>query len=181
MFHITIIKPFKDVILFEQETSYRDHRGTYTEIYRESAFKDFIGKYSFVQENESVSHRGVLRGLHYQNPKAQGKLVRLPHGEVYDMVVDLRTSSPTFSKWAVINLKKTSQSLWIPPGFAHGFYVVSDTAVFNYRVTDYYDPGAEHCLSYGQAGIDLSFVHGTPIISTKDDNGKSFKECKKFD
>jgi dTDP-4-dehydrorhamnose 3,5-epimerase len=181
MFHIKIVKPFKDVVLFEQETAFRDHRGSFTEIYREGAFKDFIGNCKFVQENESVSKRGVLRGLHYQNPKSQGKLVRVSGGYVYDFVVDLRESSPTFGKNAVIEIDKPSKSLWIPPGFAHGFYVVSDWAVFNYKVTDYYDPGAEHCLLWTDSGVDFSFVDSKFILSDKDKSGSLFVDCIKFD
>ena len=134
----------------------------------------------FLQDNHSLSNIGVLRGLHYQIEHPQGKLIRCTQGAVYDAFVDIRKHSETFGKSLGIVLDKPEQLLWIPPGFAHGFYTLSDTAEFEYKCTDYYYPQHQRTLMWNSVDIEWP-LDGDPILSLKDTRGHSFEEFKKYD
>jgi len=173
-----------DVILFRPKI-YGDERGFFLETYRFDLFsKAGIGA-PFVQDNHSGSEQGVLRGLHYQIQQTQGKLVRVMAGEVYDVAVDIRRSSPTFGRWVGVKLSDENKyQLWVPAGFAHGFYVMSKRAEVSYKVTDYYAPSWERSLLWNDPalGIDWPLVDGQPpALSTKDAQGKMLSEAELFD
>ncbi len=161
-----------------------DERGFFMETFRQSEFEQHCGDYTFVQDNHSLSAHGILRGLHYQLEKPQGKLVRVTRGEVFDVAVDLRQSSPTFGQWVGATLSaENKQLLWVPPGFAHAFYVTSDEAEFQYKCTDYYNPGDEYCIRWDDPtlAIDWPLVGGKPPrVSEKDGQGDSFVDAVKF-
>ena len=150
------------------------------ESYSEQAIQKEIGFYEFVQDNHSKSSKGVLRGLHYQIEHPQGKLIRCTQGAVYDAFVDIRKHSETFGKSLGIVLDRPEQLLWIPPGFAHGFYTLSDTAEFQYKCTDYYYPQHQRTLMWNSVDIEWP-LDGDPILSLKDMRGHFFEECKKYD
>jgi dTDP-4-dehydrorhamnose 3,5-epimerase len=173
-----------DVQIIESDL-YRDDRGFFMETFNLRALAVEGIAYNFVQDNHSGSHRGTLRGLHYQAHQAQGKIVRTVVGEVFDVAVDIRRSSPTFGKWVGTNLSADNKlQVWIPPGFAHGFYVLSDWAEIAYKVTDYYAAEWERTLLWNdrQIGIEWPIIDGIPInISTKDLQGKSLHEADLFD
>lgn len=172
-----------DVILLTPEV-FGDERGFFLETYRQCEFELNCGQFTFVQDNHSKSSKGILRGLHYQLQNPQGKLVRVTRGEVFDVAVDLRTNSSTFGQWVGVLLNEDNkQLLWVPPGFAHGFYVTSDEAEFQYKCTDYYAPRDECSLKWDDpvVGIDWPLVDGNlPVLSPKDDAGKSFANADKF-
>ena len=149
------------------------------ESYSEQQIQKEIGSYEFVQDNHSKSSKGVLRGLHYQIEHPQGKLIRCTQGAVYDAFVDIRKHSETFGKSLGIVLDRPEQLLWIPPGFAHGFYTLSDTAEFQYKCTDYYYPQHQRTLMWNSVDIEWP-LDGDPILSLKDTKGHSFEECKKY-
>lgn len=172
-----------DVVLLTPEV-FGDERGFFLETYRQSEFELNCGEFTFVQDNHSKSSKGILRGLHYQLQSPQGKLVRVIRGEVFDVAVDLRKNSSTFGQWigALLN-EDNKQLLWVPPGFAHGFYVTSDEAEFQYKCTDYYAPGDECSLKWDDpvVGIDWPLVDGRPpVLSSKDEAGKDFANADKF-
>lgn len=154
-----------------------DTRGFFMETFRQNEFEAHCGQHTFVQENHSKSSQGVLRGLHYQHQQPQGKLLRVTAGSVFDVAVDMRANSPTFSQWVGVTLCDDSpQLLWIPPGFAHGFYVMSEEAEFQYKCTDYYNPGDEYSLRWNdpKVGIDWPLIGGKlPTLSAKDDKGQA--------
>jgi len=156
-----------------------DERGFFMEVYQSKKFIEAGISASFVQDNHSRSKQGVLRGLHYQIKQAQGKLVRTIVGEVYDVAVDLRRGSPAFGRWVGVLLSAENKlQLWIPPGFAHGFYVLSDWAEVVYKTTDYYEPEFERTLLWNDRDIDIQwpFVDGQlPVLSSKDKAGKPFQ------
>ncbi len=172
---VVILKP----MLFE------DERGFFMETYQEENFKTLGITAKFVQDNHSGSVRGVLRGLHYQIQRPQGKLVRVVSGEVFDVAVDLRESSKTFGKWVSATLTaENKHQLWIPPGFAHGFYVLSDWADLLYKVTEYYAPEWDRVLRWDdpEIGIEWPLLKGaSPRLSTKDAHGNSLAEAELFD
>ncbi len=155
------------------------------ETYQANEFKQAGICANFVQDNHSGSQKGILRGLHYQIAHTQGKLVRVIVGEVYDVVVDLRQSSATFGRWVGLSLSaENRQMLWIPPGFAHGFYVVSDWAEFTYKATDFYAPEWERTLLWNdpQLAIHWPVLDGMPpVLSTKDKMGKLLSEAELFE
>jgi len=156
-----------------------DARGFFLESFNQRAFNEAVGgEWQFVQDNHSRSARGVLRGLHYQlPPSAQGKLVRVMAGEVYDVAVDLRRDSPTCGRWAGRRLNgHNHEQLWIPPGFAHGFLVLSETADFLYKTTDYYAPPHERCIAWNdpQLAIDWPLDGMEPKVSEKDAAGAAY-------
>jgi dTDP-4-dehydrorhamnose 3,5-epimerase len=157
-----------------------DERGFFLESWNEQTFRDAGFDLSFVQDNHSRSARGILRGLHYQTEKHQGKLVRVTAGAVFDVVVDLRRDSPTLGQWYGVELNATDHlMLWVPPGFAHGFYVLSEFADFQYKCTDYYHPASEVSLAWDDptVGIDWPLPAGTsPKLSTKDEVGLAWEE-----
>lgn len=164
---------------------YLDDRGFFMETFNLRALAMRGITYNFVQDNHSGSHLGTLRGLHYQIHQAQGKIVRTIVGEVFDIAVDIRRSSPTFGKWVGIHLTAENRlQAWIPPGFAHGFYVLSEWAEIVYKVTDYYAPEWERTLLWNdaQVGIDWPLITGNPPnISKRDLQGKSLLEADLFD
>lgn len=172
-----------DVVLIEPEV-HGDHRGFFMETFREDAFQKNITAASFVQDNHSKSSQGILRGLHYQLQKTQGKLVRVISGKVFDVAVDLRKSSPYFGKWTgVILSAENKKILWVPPGFAHGFYVISDEAQFTYKCTDYYAPEHERCLLWNDPSINIDWpipAGQKPILSDKDKNGSILGNAEIF-
>ncbi len=173
-----------DVILVQPPT-HRDERGFVMESYRADRFAAAGISASFVQDNHSFSLRGVLRGLHYQVRARQGKLVRALSGEVFDVAVDLRRSSPTFGRWVGVYLSSENRhQLWIPPGFAHGMYVVSETAAVLYKMTDYYLPEGERTLLWNdpRIGVAWPLIDGVPtILSPKDRRGTTLDEADVFD
>lgn len=170
-----------DVKLLEPQV-FGDARGFFMETFRDAWFSEHVCPRTFVQENHSKSACGVLRGLHYQSEQPQGKLVRVVCGAVFDVAVDMRKSSPTFGKWVgEILSAENKRQLWVPEGFAHGFYVMSDSAEFVYKCTDYYAPQAEHCLLWNdaQVGIEWPFA-GEPSLSPKDMAGKTLAQAWVF-
>lgn len=160
-----------------------DERGFFMETFRQSEFEEHCGHYQFVQDNHSSSRQGILRGLHFQLKQPQGKLVRVTRGEVFDVAVDMRQSSPTFGQWVGATLNETNkQLLWVPPGFAHGFYVTSDMAEFQYKCTDYYAPGDEYSLLWNDPTVGVEWPEGSdPKLSAKDADGQRFADIPKFD
>ncbi|EKT4466261.1 dTDP-4-dehydrorhamnose 3,5-epimerase [Pseudomonas putida] len=172
-----------EVVLFEPRV-FGDARGFFFESFNQRVFDDAVGKaVSFVQDNHSRSAKGVLRGLHYQIQNAQGKLVRVVEGEVFDVAVDLRRSSPTFGRWVGAHLSaENKHQLWVPEGFAHGFVVLSETAEFLYKTTDYYAPAHERCLAWNDAEVGIQWpMTAEPLLSEKDKIGKSLSEADLFD
>ena len=171
-----------DVILIEPKV-FGDARGFFFESFNQRAFNAATGtNYAFVQDNHSRSSRGVLRGLHYQIQQPQGKLVRVVQGAVFDVAVDIRKSSPTFGQWVGAELSADNhRQLWVPPGFAHGFVVLSETAEFLYKTTDYYAPEYERCIAWNDhvLAIDWHF-QGTPNLSAKDAQGLSLAQAEVF-
>ncbi len=172
-----------DVKILEPHV-YGDERGFFMETYRASWFKANIADVDFLQDNHSKSSYGILRGLHYQMKQPQGKLVRVISGEVFDVAVDLRVSSPSFGKWEGTYLSaKNRQQLWIPAGFAHGFYVTSSSAEFVYKCSNYYAPEYEKSILYNDQdiGIDWPIADGEkPRLSAKDKDGLTFKQAEYF-
>ncbi len=172
-----------DLLIIEPKV-FGDARGFFFESYNQKAFEQLTGlSVSFVQDNHSRSARHVLRGLHYQIQQPQGKLVRVVAGEVWDIAVDIRKSSPTFGQWMGVNLSADNKRmLWIPPGFAHGFVVLSDYAEFLYKTTDYWAPEYERSIAWNDAdlAIDWQLAGATPLLSAKDQAGKAFKDAEVF-
>jgi dTDP-4-dehydrorhamnose 3,5-epimerase len=162
-----------------------DERGFFMESFNAKDFNEACGtQIDFVQDNHSRSQRGVLRGVHYQIKQPQGKLVRVVSGCVFDVAVDMRRSSPTFGKWMGVELSaENKRQFWIPEGFAHGFVVLSESADFLYKTTDYYAPEHERCLAWSDAVVGVKWpLEGiTPILSTKDQAGLRFVQCETFD
>ncbi|MES2016816.1 MAG: dTDP-4-dehydrorhamnose 3,5-epimerase [Pseudomonadota bacterium] len=171
-----------DVLILEPK-SYGDERGFFYESFNQRAFAELTGvKANFVQDNHSKSARNVLRGLHYQIEQAQGKLVRVVAGEVFDVAVDLRKSSPTFGHWvgAILSAENKRQ-LWVPQGFAHGFVVTSDSAEFLYKTTDYYAPQFERSIAWNDPAIGIEWPEGlVPVLSAKDQVGKLLADADVF-
>jgi dTDP-4-dehydrorhamnose 3,5-epimerase len=161
---------------------FEDARGWFFESYNEKVFEELGITAKFVQDNVSFSRKGVLRGLHYQlAPMSQGKLVRVSKGEVFDVAVDIRRDSATFGKWFGYRLSEQNKKMvWIPPGFAHGFLVLSDTAEFNYKVTNLYSPKHERTLRYDdpQVGIEWPALDVPLCISEKDQRGQALKDIE---
>jgi dTDP-4-dehydrorhamnose 3,5-epimerase len=172
-------------VLLVEPKVFGDDRGYFYESFSQKVFEAAVGyPVSFVQDNHSLSQRGVLRGLHYQMPPhAQGKLVRVAEGEVFDVAVDIRRSSPHFGKWFGIHLSADNKrQLWIPPGFAHGFLTLSDTAQFLYKTTAYYAPEAERGILWNDATLGIVWpISSAPNLSGKDAKGASFHQADFFD
>jgi dTDP-4-dehydrorhamnose 3,5-epimerase len=172
-----------DVLLFEPKL-YDDERGFFFESYNEKVFEQHAGfRPRFVQDNYSHSKQRVLRGLHYQIEQAQGKLVRVLAGEVFDVAVDLRHSSQTFGRWVGVTLSATNHaSLWVPAGFAHGFVVLSTSADFLYKTTDFYAPQHERAIRWDDSdlAIDWPLDGAAPLLNTKDAAAQSFAQAEKF-
>jgi dTDP-4-dehydrorhamnose 3,5-epimerase len=173
-----------EVVLFTPKV-FGDERGFFFESFSEREFVEATGlDYRFVQDNHSRSVKGVLRGLHYQTPPhAQGKLVRVVQGAVFDVAVDIRKSSPNFGKWVGLMLSADNkQQLWIPPGFAHGFVTLTDTAEFLYKTTEFYAPQSERCISWNDPNIGVDWHYADePLLSAKDLQGASLAGAVVFE
>ena len=172
-----------DVIVFEPKI-FGDERGFFFESFNQNVFEQATGKhYDFVQDNHSKSSKGVLRGLHYQVQQAQGKLVRVVSGEVFDVAVDIRRSSPTFGQWVGQHLSaENNKQMWVPPGFAHGFLVMSETAEFVYKTTDFYAPAHERCIIWNDPEINIEWpdIGAPPQLSAKDQQGLGINQADLF-
>ena len=172
-------------LLILEPRVFGDARGFFMESFNARTFAEVTGlETDFVQDNHSRSQRGVLRGLHYQLRQAQGKLVRVASGRVFDVAVDMRRSSPTFGRWEGGELSEDNhRQFWVPPGFAHGFVVLSETADFLYKTTDYYAPEHERCLAWDDptVAVDWQLEGIEPLLSAKDRVGKSLAEAEAFD
>ena len=171
-----------EVLLIEPKV-FGDDRGFFYESYNERAFGEAIGpSFRFVQDNHSRSARNVLRGLHYQIQQPQGKLVRVTAGEIYDVAVDIRRRSPTFGKLTAIVLSAANRKMyWVPPGFAHGFLVVSEHAEVQYKTTDYWAPQHERSILWNDSDLAISWpLKGEPILSQKDRAGVAFRQAEVF-
>lgn len=161
-----------------QPKVFGDERGFFLETFEKRRYEKMLGiSLDFVQDNHSRSRKGVLRGLHFQHANPQGKLVRVVRGEVYDVAVDIRKESPTFGAWqgAILSEENKAQ-MWIPPGLAHGFLVLSEIADFEYKCTDYYNPADEGCLIWNDADVGIEWPMLSPILSEKDQRGKRLRE-----
>jgi dTDP-4-dehydrorhamnose 3,5-epimerase len=172
-----------DVLIIEPKV-FGDERGFFFESFNQRAWEEQTGlKSSFVQDNHSRSTKNVLRGLHYQIRQPQGKLVRVCQGEVFDVAVDIRKSSPTFGKWVGVLLSaENKRQLWIPEGFAHGFQVVSDTAEFLYKTTDYWAMEHERSIIWNDPDLGIEWpLQGEPVLAKKDSEGKPFKSAEYFE
>jgi dTDP-4-dehydrorhamnose 3,5-epimerase len=172
-----------DVLIIEPRI-FGDDRGFFFESYNEKSFAEKTGiSPKFVQDNHSLSTKNVLRGLHYQIKETQGKLVRVIAGEVLDIAVDIRRSSPTFGQWASCLLSaENKRQFWVPEGFAHGFVVLSDSAEFLYKTTNYYAPQYDRVILWNDPDLGVDWqLKGEPILSDKDKAGKRFKEADLFD
>lgn len=161
-----------------QPKVFGDERGFFLETFETERYQKMLGiNLDFVQDNYSRSQKGVLRGLHFQRENPQGKLVRVVRGEVFDVAVDIRKDSPTYAKWVGILLSEDNKTqLWIPPGLAHGFVVLSDIADFEYKCTDYYNPASEGCLLWNDPTVNIDWPILNPILSAKDKIGKTLEE-----
>ncbi|MGJ8514014.1 dTDP-4-dehydrorhamnose 3,5-epimerase [Carnimonas bestiolae] len=169
-----------DVVLITPKV-FEDSRGFFFESFRQKEFEHHCGDYRFVQDNHSASRQGVLRGLHYQLKHPQGKLVRVTRGCVFDVAVDLRVNSPTFGQWVGARLDdERKQMLWVPPGFAHGFYVISEFAEFQYKCTEYYFPEDQYSISWNDSDIGIKWpLSGDAplLLSDNDSKAISLKEA----
>ncbi|HET7546914.1 MAG TPA: dTDP-4-dehydrorhamnose 3,5-epimerase [Usitatibacter sp.] len=171
-----------EVVVLEPQV-FGDARGFFFESWNRRAFAQAVGRdWEFVQDNHSASARGVLRGLHYQVRQPQGKLVRVVAGEVYDVAVDLRRASPTFGRWVGERLSaENHRMLWVPPGFAHGFLVLSDRAEFLYKATDYYAPQHERTLLWNDPALGIAWpLEGEPLLKPKDAAGAPLAQAETF-
>jgi dTDP-4-dehydrorhamnose 3,5-epimerase len=172
-----------DVKIIEPKV-FGDDRGFFMEIFRADRFHEITGAKPFVQDNHSKSLRGILRGLHYQTQQTQGKLVRVIAGAVFDVAVDMRESSPTFGQWVGAELSaENKRQMWVPEGFAHGFYVLTPSAEFVYKCTDYYHPQSEVSLCWDDPGVGIEWPilpDFLPQLSAKDAQGLSFAQAPKF-
>ena len=178
-----IATSISEVLILEPKV-FGDARGFFFESFNQKAFQDATGvNASFVQDNHSRSVKGVLRGLHYQIRQPQGKLVRVVRGSAYDVVVDLRKSSSTFGRWVGVELSEDNQlQLWVPPGFAHGFLVTTDSADFLYKATDYYAPEHERCIAWDDPEIGIEWpIDDAPSLSAKDQAGVKLANAELFE
>ncbi len=172
-----------DVLIIEPKL-FADDRGWFYESFNEKDFSTAVGhSVTFVQDNHSSSKKGVLRGLHYQMEQTQGKLVRVCYGAVFDVAVDLRQSSGTFGKWVGLQLSaENKRQLWVPPGFAHGFLVLSEMAEFLYKTTNYWHAASEKCIVWNDPGLNIQWpdIGLEPILNSKDATGLRWNEAPKF-
>lgn len=171
-----------EVVLIEPQV-FGDARGFFFESFNQKTFNEATGTdHPFVQDNHSRSSQGVLRGLHYQIQQPQGKLVRVARGKVWDVAVDIRKSSPTFGQWVGAELSEDNQhQLWVPPGFAHGFVVLSESADFLYKTTDYYAPEHERCIAWNDPQLAIRWPYeGEPRLSAKDAQGLALAAAEVF-
>jgi dTDP-4-dehydrorhamnose 3,5-epimerase len=172
-----------DLLIIEPKL-FGDDRGWFFESFNEKDLSAAVGqKIIFVQDNHSFSKKGVLRGLHYQMAQTQGKLVRVCHGAVFDVSVDLRQSSPSFGKWVGVEISsENKKQLWIPPGFAHGFFVLSESAEFLYKTTDYWHAASEQCIIWNDRTLNIQWpiIGMDPVLNPKDTTGFSWADALKF-
>jgi dTDP-4-dehydrorhamnose 3,5-epimerase len=168
-----------DCVIVEPKV-FGDERGFFLETFQAERYAELAGiKLPFVQDNHSRSSKAVLRGLHYQKTKPQGKLVRVVRGEVYDVAVDIRHDSPTFGQWEGIILSEDNKrQFWVPPGFAHGFVVLSATADFEYKCTDYYDPSDEGSILWSDSDLNIPWPISNPLLSAKDESAKRLVDIR---
>ncbi|MDD2864013.1 MAG: dTDP-4-dehydrorhamnose 3,5-epimerase [Methylococcales bacterium] len=176
-----ITTPIPDLLILQPKV-FGDTRGFFLESFNQKTFQNLTGlDVNFVQDNHSRSGKNVLRGLHYQIQHPQGKLVRVVSGSVFDVAVDLRKSSPTFGKWHGVELSgENHRQFWVPAGFAHGFVVLSDTADFLYKTTNYYAPEFERCVRWDDEQIGIDWGISQPLLSEKDKQGLSLKDAEVF-
>jgi dTDP-4-dehydrorhamnose 3,5-epimerase len=169
-----------DVKIIEPKV-FGDERGFFLEVFQAERYRDMAGiDLDFVQDNHSRSQRGVLRGLHFQRSRPQGKLVRCVQGEVFDVAVDIRRESPTFGRWVgVVLSEENKRQFWIPPGLAHGFVVLSEFADFEYKCTDYYDVAEEGCLAWNDVSVSIDWPVTDVQLSAKDQAGLSLEDLYK--
>jgi dTDP-4-dehydrorhamnose 3,5-epimerase len=174
--------PLPGVVILEPRV-FGDERGFFLESYNQKVFAELGIEDHFVQDNHSSSRRNVLRGLHYQIKQPQGKLVRAVEGEILDVAVDVRRSSPTFGAWEAVHLSgENKRMLWIPPGFAHGFRVISESAQVLYKATDYYAPEFERTLAWNDPDLKIDWkLDGDPIVSAKDLRGVFLRDAETFE
>lgn len=164
-------------VVIVEPKAFGDHRGFFMESYNYERYADAGITEQFVQDNVSFSSRGVLRGLHFQNPGAQGKLVHVLQGEVFDVAVDIRVGSPTFGKWVGVTLSgENKRQFYVPPDFAHGFVVTSDTALFAYKCTAYYSPATEGSVRWNDPKIGIDWPVDSPLLAAKDENAPFLKD-----
>jgi dTDP-4-dehydrorhamnose 3,5-epimerase len=176
---MNVIKTNIDGVVVIEPKVFGDERGFFLETFQTERYQELAGiDMPFVQDNHSRSGKNVLRGLHFQKTKPQGKLVRVVRGEVFDVVVDIRNGSPTYGQWAgAILSEENKYQFWVPPGLAHGFVVLSDVADFEYKCTDYYDPTDEGCLMWNDPDVGIEWPAGIePILSAKDKDGLTLAE-----
>lgn len=172
-----------EVIVFEPKV-FGDERGFFFESFNQQSFEEAVGaSVNFVQDNHSMSGRHVLRGLHYQIKQPQGKLVRVVQGEVFDVAVDIRKGSATYGRWVGVHLSaENKKQLWVPAGFAHGFIVLSETAEFLYKTTDYYAPAYERCIAWNDKQLGIEWpITGEPTLSAKDAQGLALADAEVFE
>ena len=173
-----------DVKIIEPSV-FGDERGFFMETWQEQKFNELVCERRFVQDNHSKSRQGILRGLHYQTEQTQGKLVRVVAGEVFDVAVDIRRNSPTFGQWVGVLLSaENKRQLWVPEGFAHGFYVTSESAEFVYKCTNYYNPAAEHSILWNDPDLNIAWPlvdEQEPSLSAKDIAGKRLQDAVVFE
>ncbi|CAN5703722.1 dTDP-4-dehydrorhamnose 3,5-epimerase [soil metagenome] len=180
---MNVIKTSLPEVIIMEPRVFGDERGFFYESFNAKNFAGLTGlEVQFVQDNHSKSAKNVLRGLHYQILQSQGKLVRVTSGEVFDVAVDLRKSSPRFGQWTGATLSADNhRQIWIPPGFAHGFVVISDEAEFLYKTTDYWAPEHERCLQWNDPAIGIDWpMTELPVMSAKDQQGKSLADAEVF-
>lgn len=176
---MNVIKTDVEGVVIIEPKVFGDERGFFLETFQAERYKELAGiDLDFVQDNHSRSGKNVLRGLHLQKTKPQGKLVRVVRGEVFDVAVDIRKDSSSYGKWAGVYLTEDNKrQFWVPPGLAHGFVVLSEVADFEYKCTDYYDPTDEGCLAWNDPTINVEWPDGIePILSEKDKSGLAFLE-----
>lgn len=168
-----------DCVIIEPKV-FGDERGFFLETFQADRYADLAGiTLPFVQDNHSRSSKGVLRGMHFQKTKPQGKLVRVVRGEVFDVAVDIRQGSPTYGQWeAIILSEENKRQFWVPPDFAHGFLVLSNTADFEYKCTDYYDPSDEGSVLWNDPDLDIPWPIANPVLSTKDESANRLVDLR---
>lgn len=172
------LAPLPEVLLIEPEV-HADGRGYFLETWQRERYADAGVDVTFVQDNHSRSRPDVLRGLHFQHPRAQGKLIQVLRGEVYDVVVDVRVDSPTFGRWSGRVLSEENhRQLWVPEGFAHGFVALDEGAAVHYKCTDFYAPGTEHTLRWDDPRVDIDWPVDDPVLSEKDAAGDSLEALR---
>jgi dTDP-4-dehydrorhamnose 3,5-epimerase len=178
---MNVIKTKLDGCVIIEPKVFGDERGFFLETFQAERYISEAGiTLPFVQDNHSRSSKSVLRGLHFQKTKPQGKLVRVVRGQVYDVAVDIRKGSPTYGQWEGLVLSEENKTqLWVPPGFAHGFVVLSDTADFEYKCTDYYDPSDEASILWNDSDLDIPWPVDNPILSNKDARADSLADLKR--